>query len=185
MQLDSVWKIMVAGEGSVGKTTLLQTLLAEKFVDDAKLTVGIEFHGKEIIRQARKIYMAFWDLGGQDRFKFLHDAFIKGARAAIVCFDMNRLESLSDARQWVHLIRGELYHSIPILLFGTKMDLVSENRQEDIKAAAQGLVDELGLFIYIPTSSKQGINIEAAIDVLIEITLWESSSTIAGATSWI
>ncbi len=80
---DFIWKIVVGGQGGVGKTTILYRFIHNEFIEDTKLTVGVQFHTQALERQSRKISLVLWDLGGQDRFRFVQGDYIKGAGSNI------------------------------------------------------------------------------------------------------
>jgi len=108
-----------------------------------------------------------WDLGGQDRFRFVQGSYIKGAAAALVFFDVGRLATLYDLEDWFKLIRENTSPTIPMLLVGTKIDLEDEDTQAQAKAEALRIVQEQNLVGYIPTSSKSGTNVEEAIRQIV------------------
>ena len=84
-----LFKILVAGEGGVGKTTLLYRYIKEEFLKDTEMTIGLDFFSKNIKLDGLDITLQFWDFGGQDRFQFLHDYYTKGASGAILMFDLS------------------------------------------------------------------------------------------------
>ncbi|NMC06091.1 MAG: GTP-binding protein, partial [Candidatus Lokiarchaeota archaeon] len=135
---DYIWKIVVAGTGGVGKTTLLHRYIHHTFLEDSKLTVGVQFHTQELVRQGMRVNMVLWDLGGQKRFRFIQGDYIKGASAAFILFDMADPLTLENARdEWISMIRRFTTASIPIVLVGTKMDLVSEDMLRSTSVLAE------------------------------------------------
>ncbi|MFX0101441.1 MAG: Rab family GTPase [Candidatus Hodarchaeota archaeon] len=172
---DYIWKISVGGAGGVGKTTLLHRYMHNEFIEDTKLTIGVQMHTQSLNRQGRKISLVMWDLGGQERFRFIQDTYIKGSRAAFVCFDMSRYATFPQVKQWVDMIRKNSSPSIPIVLVGTKMDLVTDKEDlASINESANELVKELGLMCYCPTSSKWNTNVYETIHYLVDLLILDA-----------
>ncbi len=63
-----ILKILTAGEGGVGKTTLLHRYVEGKFSADTKMTIGVEFFLKEVVIDGKQCTLQLWDFGGQERF---------------------------------------------------------------------------------------------------------------------
>ncbi|MBD3187426.1 GTP-binding protein, partial [Candidatus Bathyarchaeota archaeon] len=74
---DYTWKLIVGGMGGVGKTTFLHRYIHDKFISDTKLTVGCQFHSTVVNRHGKQIGLIIWDLGGQQRFRFIQDKYIR------------------------------------------------------------------------------------------------------------
>jgi small GTP-binding protein len=169
-----IFKIVVGGAGGVGKTTLLHRYLHNVFVPGSTMTIGVAFHTKEVYNELtrRRVKLSLWDLGGQDRFRFLQASYSAGARAGIVFFDMTRIDTLLQVKSWVEMFRSHASPDMPIVLGGTKLDVVDSSLIEQTNQLAKETADQLGLPFYIPTSSKTGegvANIFAYIvDKLVE-----------------
>ena len=166
-----IWKIVAGGMGGVGKTTLLLRYLTHEFVGDTALTIGVNFHTSVVEQQGEKVTLLLWDLGGQERFRFIQSSYIKGAVAVLLFFDIGRLKTLYELDDWIKLIRDNTSPAIPILLVGTKLDLEDNDAQAQAKAEALNMVKECNLAGYVPTSSKSGENVEEVIHQVISILL--------------
>ncbi len=166
-----VFKIVAAGMGGVGKTTFLVRYMTNTFVEDQQMTIGVQFHMKTLTHQGAAVNLALWDLGGQERFRFVQGTYIKGAAAALVLFDITTLITLYKLDDWIKLIRDNASPDIPILLIGTKADLADKEAQEQAREEALTIVQEHGLLGYLPTSSKSGQNVEEAIRQIVSILM--------------
>jgi len=171
MNPDYIIKIVIGGAGGVGKTTLLHRYLHGEFLPDTSLTIGIQFHTKELMRNGQKIVLSLWDLGGQDRFRFLQPTYCKGAQAGIVFFDMSFPGTIRQVKEWVDLFRNNTIGNIPIVLGGTKLDCVDKDVIESIYLEARETVEDLGMLCFIPTSSKTGMNVQELISNIIDSVL--------------
>jgi small GTP-binding protein len=158
-----ILKILTAGEGGVGKTTLLHRYVEGKFSADTKMTIGVEFFLKEVEIDGKHCTLQLWDFGGQERFRFLLESYVLGAKGALLMFDLTRPMTLENLGQWVNICRKS-DKSLPILFLGTKLDLVNDIMVQD--DYAQSFQEEFALFDYMKISSKSGENVSQAFEVL-------------------
>jgi len=168
--VDRVWKVIVGGAGGVGKTTILHRYIHNEFIEDTQLTVGVQFHTMHVEKNDMRIALAMWDLGGQERFRFILPSYVKGATAAFVLFDMGRVQTFLEAREWVDLVRASA-GSVPVVLVGTKFDTIDEKDVMNMHAAGEKLAAELGCVAYISTSAKLGYNVKETVDYMIDYLL--------------
>ncbi len=178
---DYAFKILLGGAGGTGKSTFVKLYMDGIFVSDMKLTIGVEFHTKNLDISGKKVQFVIWDLGGQDRFKFLHERYIKGSRAGLIFFDMSHLNTLAQVRDWADMFRKFTTPDIPLFLIGTKKDLVDPVVQTGIDAAAQLIVDDLKLLTYVVTSSKENINVNETFGFLTTYLLERAGFVAKGA----
>ncbi|MFX1520103.1 MAG: Rab family GTPase [Promethearchaeota archaeon] len=156
-----VYKVIVAGEGGVGKTTLVNRYATGKFNVDTRVTIGVAFQVFEANgKHDEKIKLQLWDFGGEQRFRFLLPSYCNGAHGVILAFDLTRISSLLNLNNWIQLIKENTKNPV-ILLIGTKKDLAEEN--------GKGMPDEfihqflssvdLDENYFLKTSSKTGENV--------------------------
>ncbi len=171
-----IYKIVVGGAGGVGKTTLLHRYLHNVFLPGSTMTIGVAFHSKDICyEQAQKrIKLAIWDLGGQQRFRFLQASYSAGARAGIVFFDMTRFDTMLQVKDWVKMFRSHASPGMPIVLGGTKLDVVDPDLIGETNRLAEEMVAQLGLAAYVPTSSKTGDGVNDIFAHIIDTLLSKS-----------
>jgi small GTP-binding protein len=157
------------GDAAVGKTSLTIRYISGFFLEDLKLTIGVDFYSKTTIFNKKKVKLQIWDFGGEERFRFLLNQYCKGANAAFFLYDITSRLSLDHLPDWTQIIR-EHAGDIPIMLIGSKVDLKefrAVSRDEGILAAKK-----YNLSSFIELSSKTGQNVEKAFDVITE-TLFE------------
>lgn len=158
-----VLKILTAGEGGVGKTTLLHRYIDGKFLAETSMTIGVEFFLKEFEVEGTKVALQLWDFGGQERFRFLLKSYAVGARGALLMFDLTRPMSLNNLGGWVDICRTH-DSDMPIIFLGTKLDLVDAITVKDDFASCSK--DQYNLFEYLKVSSKTGENVDLAFQLL-------------------
>jgi small GTP-binding protein len=158
-----ILKILTAGEGGVGKTTLLHRYVEGKFSAETKMTIGVEFFLKESIIDEHQCTLQLWDFGGQERFRFLLESYVLGAKGALLMFDLTRPITLDNLETWINIVRKG-NPDLPVLFVGTKTDLVDEIMVDD--DYAQEFQETFNLFDFIKISSKSGDNVHVAFEKL-------------------
>lgn len=161
------FKVLMAGDGSVGKSTLLYRRILGQFEPSRQMTVGLDIHTQVVKLNEHQVKLAIWDIGGQDRFSFLRRSFYRGAQAAALVFDVSDGDTLHTLTLW----RDEILKIAPtarILIVGNKIDL--PKRQVSL-LEAKGWATALG-YPYIETSAKTG----AGVDRLFEGLGWLAST---------
>ncbi|MFX0009160.1 MAG: GTP-binding protein [Candidatus Hermodarchaeota archaeon] len=168
-EYDYTWKIMMLGDASVGKTSLTIRYISGFFLEDLKLTIGVDFYSKTTSFKGKKVKLQIWDFGGEERFRFLLHQYCKGANAAFFLYDITNRLSLDHLPDWTQIIR-EHAGDVPIMLVGSKVDLKQYRvvpREEGILAAKK-----YNLSAFVELSSKTGENVEEAFTLITE-TLFE------------
>ncbi len=173
--VDYAWKILVAGSGGVGKSTLIHRYVYKEFKDNTTMTIGCSHHSQYVTRGEKTINLILWDLGGQKRFDMLHPAYATGAAAGYAAFDMSAIETLQEIDKWIQLIRKFNPPGTPVLLVGTKYDLVQSQEQLDtVCALANQKVYDHKLDAFMVTSSKLNVNVEETINYMVDYLLWKN-----------
>jgi small GTP-binding protein len=158
-----VFKCLVAGQGGVGKTTLLTRAVTGNFVANTSMTIGVDFHLLNLDIDGGKVTLQLWDFGGQDRFRFMLESYVAGAKGAMLLYDLTRMRTLDNLDEWITICRKQ-DPNIPILFVGTKLD-----RVEDIVVAddyAREFMAPLNLFDHVKISSKDGTGVRDAFEKL-------------------
>ena len=162
---DFTFKVMMLGDASVGKTSLTIRYISGFFLEDLKLTIGVDFYSKTTNFRGKKVKLQIWDFGGEERFRFLLSQYCKGANAAFFLYDITNTITLEHLPDWTQIVRQHA-GDIPIMLIGSKLDLQefrSVPREEGIQAAKK-----YNLSTFVELSSKTGQNVETAFDVMTQ-----------------
>ncbi|MFX1398878.1 MAG: Rab family GTPase [Promethearchaeota archaeon] len=170
-------KIAIAGEGGVGKTSFLNRVINDFFDEKSELTKGIEFFNKKIhISVHGEDYdLIFWDFGGQDRFRELLADFVDGSSAAIFLFDLTRFNTLDKLEEWLEILTDK--NNIPILILGSKLDLIDEDTRDYFHDILSRIVDAYDdIFGYQLISSKTALWVENALNLIIDKVIGIKSS---------
>ena len=160
-------KIIVSGDGGVGKTSFLNRLVHDSFDANRQLTRGVDFYSKIIAVNGTEFNFIMWDFAGQDQFKTFLNGFVDGSLAAFILFDLTRINTIENVQEWIVTLKE--FGNIPILLIGTKNDLVNPYVSLSIDEFISEIKKEYeNIISYIKISSKTGENIKTAFEILIE-----------------
>ena len=133
-QYDYIYKIVLIGDSGVGKTNILSKYLTDAFSFDSKATVGVEFGSKNLDIEGNKIKMQIWDTAGQERYKSITNAYYKGAKGALLVYDITKKPSFDSIDRWITDLKSNADEQITIILVGNKSDL-EEHRQITMEEA--------------------------------------------------
>jgi small GTP-binding protein len=156
-----VFKVIIIGPGAVGKTSLLHRFVENKFSFRYKLTIGADFLSKIIDYDESTVKLQIWDIGGQDRYKFLRSSFFDGANGAFIVFDLSRWRTFEELEDWLSDLREYAGDNIPFALIGNKLDLIDKRDELYERENAEVFAKKEETF-YIETSAKTGEQVEEA-----------------------
>jgi len=158
------YKLILGGDGGVGKTSMVHRFVENSFQTDYKSTIGTSIMKKECAFKGleSKVRFVIWDLAGQAQFKRVRASYLTNAEAGILVYDVTRRLTYENVKNW-HKEILEGTPTIALILVGNKVDLVEERQVSTEEGKA--LADELGLS-YIETSAKTGENINDAFNML-------------------
>ncbi|TFG03007.1 MAG: GTP-binding protein [Promethearchaeota archaeon] len=171
---DYTFKVLLLGDASVGKTSFTKRYCYNIFNPSERLTIGVDFHVKLVELQNKKIKLQIWDVGGEERFRFLLPTYCLGANAAFLLYDITRPQTLDNISEWVNIVRqkgGE----IPIMLVGSKIDLAEDQREITREFGIQ-IAEKHKMASFGEISSKTGQNVSKTFELLTELTLEKTDS---------
>jgi len=158
------YKLILGGEGGVGKTSMVHRFVEDSFQTDYKSTIGTSIMKKECEFQGleSKVRFIIWDLAGQAQFKRVRQTYLANAEAGILVYDVTHKETLDSLENWFKEIKS-VSPTISLILVGNKIDLEDDR----VISTEQGeeLAQKLNLS-YIETSAKTGENINDAFNML-------------------
>lgn len=174
-------KIILIGDGAVGKTSIRRRYLGEGFKIDYQMTIGADLAAKTsdiVYAGGKQIKYLIWDLAGQPRFHNVRKIYYMSAVGALVVFDMTRPESFQNIVKWMNeLWRNNGRGPVPLIVLGNKTDLCSVGMPCVSEPKVRAFVSRLsqiseryrGFKIhFLQTSAKTGKNIDQAFELLGE-----------------
>ena len=167
-----VLKLLLLGDSSVGKTSILLKYISNKFDESSISTVGVDYMDKIIDYNKFKIKLQIWDTSGEEKFRTITKNFYRNADGLLVVFDLTKKESYDHIRIWINEAK-ENNDKLKTLLIGNKLDLKDE-RIVAIDVAKQ--FAEKNNLKYIETSAKDGTNINESFQAIIDLLFDGKSS---------
>ena len=162
---DFLFKLILIGDSSVGKSNILLKYLKGEFDQNSRATVGVEFGTKNIKIKNKKIKIQIWDTAGQERYRSITSAYYKGAKGAFIVYDITRKLTFDNIDKWVTDLKTNGDKNISIILIGNKSDLEDKReveKEEGIKKSEEYKI------AFLETSALNGDNIDKAFNELLE-----------------
>ena len=166
---DFTFKVLLLGDASVGKTSFTKRYCYNIFNPSERLTIGVDFHVKTIDLHGKKIKLQIWDIGGEERFRFLLPTYCLGANAAFLLYDITRPQTLDNISEWTNIVRQK-GGPVPIMLIGSKIDLETSQRNISREYGIQ-IAEKHNMTSFGEISSETGQNVTKTFEVLTELTL--------------
>ena len=161
---DMIFKIILIGDSSVGKTNIMSKYLKNIFKEDSRATVGVEFGSKQFEIENRKIKAQIWDTAGQERYRAVTNAYYKGAKGAFIVYDVTRKETFDSVDRWISDIITTCDKNLTIILIGNKSDLEDQRQISKQQGEEKAKIHQLA---FLETSALSGENLEKAFNMLI------------------
>lgn len=166
-----VLKILLLGNGTVGKTSLINRYLKNVYNPVYLTTIGIDQSIKFLSVNNKHIKLSIWDTAGQEQFRTIAKSFYNKTDAVILCFDLTEKESLDSISYWIEQLCNKIeLNKIGLVLVGTKLDLADLEKVEGISEEVKKYVDKYNIKYY-KTSSLSGVNVKEVFNYLIKLTL--------------
>lgn len=150
------FKLVLLGESSVGKSSLVLRFVKGQFHEFQEATIGAAFLTQTVCLDDTTVKFEIWDTAGQERYHSLAPMYYRGAQAAIVVFDITNAESFARAKTWVMELQRQASPNIVIALAGNKADMVNKRAVE--AQEAQAYADDNRL-LFMETSAKTAMNV--------------------------
>lgn len=178
MSTEYRYKIVMLGDGAVGKTAMTTRFTQNFFDSDYKRTIGSDFAIKRLTLEEddieTQVTLQVWDLAGQPRFESVRQGFYRGSRGGLLLYDVTRRRTFLNVDNWKEEAFGNLQNEIPLILVANKVDL-KESRvvttEEGKKYAKKNG------FIYVESSALTGENVEEAYSTLCKRMIEDAKSS--------
>lgn len=159
----ATYKILVLGDTTVGKSSLLKCLTGKEFEGKTRPTVGLDFVRRTIEVDGAIVNLNVWDTAGQQRFHSVTTKHYKGVQGIVLVYDITDRKSFTHLSFWVDSVNKGIsnsknqYDAVPMMLVGNKTDLEEERtitEEEGKKFAVKSMA-----FDFIETSAKMNQNV--------------------------
>ncbi|MFX0045592.1 MAG: Rab family GTPase [Candidatus Hermodarchaeota archaeon] len=164
---DYLFKVVVLGEGAVGKTAIVTRFSHGFFRTDYKTTIGSQFAVKNINIPEEDdndlvVKLQIWDVAGQSRFQILRPMYYRGSNGGLLVYDVSRRRTFMLLEEWLEELHKAIQKDIPLVLVANKTDLpdrVVEPSEGREFADAHGMP-------YVESSAKTG---EGIVDIFAQL----------------
>ena len=170
---DEKIKLMIIGDSSVGKTSLLKKYCKNEFSNSYITTVGIDFQIKILNINNKKIKIQIWDTAGEERYRIVAKNYFNTSDGFIIMYDITNRESFDDITNWIEQIRDSTPNYKKSVIFGNKSDL---NKLRDVQINEGKELAKKNEFKFFETSAKDGLNLNEGIESLVKDVLEDIDS---------
>ena len=175
-----MFKLVLIGDGNVGKTSVRRKYLGKGFISSHIATIGVDFAQKFVQVDNTTVRLVIWDLAGQTGFERVRKHYYQGCSAWVVVYDITNRESFDNMTRW--LVEAFKYSGEipPTAILGNKSDLRDSDeysefiQSEEGQAFANLFTEKLGVpSFFFETSAKNGENIDASFVNLTRLMIKE------------
>ncbi|KAJ3451806.1 ras and ef-hand domain-containing protein [Anaeramoeba flamelloides] len=165
---EHVFKIILIGDGGVGKSCLMLRFTEDSFPTTYMSTVGVDFKVTTIEVDGIRSKLQIWDTAGQERFKTITRNYYKGVHGAMLLFDVTDEKSFENTSEWLKEVSNYADLNLKKILIGNKIDL--ESKRAVTKEQGQQFAKELGVDYY-ETSALERIGIQEVFRDLTKLMI--------------
>lgn len=157
-EYDYLFKLLLIGDSSVGKSCLLLRFADDAYVDTYISTIGVDFKIRTVELDGKSVKLQIWDTAGQERFRTITSSYYRGAHGIIIVYDVTDRESFNNVKQWLSEIDRYASDSVCKLLVGNKCDLVDSKVVDTEEAKVNpslflGSIDNFSHIVQMTTDS--------------------------------
>ncbi len=168
-QKELLYKILLLGDSSVGKTCFLMRYADNTFQEIHMSTIGLDYKLKNVqLDDGKIVKIQIWDTAGQDRFRSITKNYYKGAHGIILIYDVTSRKTFENIKNWVSQIKEEVSNKVTIILVGNKID--DEPNRKVTTQEGENMAKECELDFF-ETSAKSGANIDSTFNELVKKTV--------------
>jgi len=166
--LEIAIKVVIVGNGAVGKSSLIQRYCRGVYTKGYKKTIGVDFLEKHLRISSEDVRLMLWDTAGQEEFDAITKAYYRGAQACVIVFSTTDRASFEAVKKWKKKVEDECgggVNSIPMVLVQNKIDLMHQSvvSAEEVDRLAR----ECRMRLY-RVSVKEDINVGGLFQHLAE-----------------
>jgi len=154
---DGLVKLLMIGDTSVGKSSLIQRYVDDDFQFNWIATIGIDIRLKVVPMHGKNFKVQIWDTAGQERFRNITRSHFRGVHGVMITYDVTSRESFEKLDYWIKMASGALHNDAPRVIVGNKIDL--EDRRCVSIEEASTFCRSFGI-PYVETSARTGENVD-------------------------
>ncbi|KYQ93403.1 Rab GTPase [Tieghemostelium lacteum] len=163
MSEPDVFKLLLIGDSSVGKTSLLLKFADGTFTETSVNMTTVDYKCKDVTVEGKRYTLQIWDTAGQERFRTITSSFYRGAHGIIIVYDVTDQSSFNNVKLWMNEIQRYAVVGVSKVLVGNKTD------QSDRSVVASAAASQYAMSIGVPfveASAKSGQNVEQVFQTI-------------------
>ncbi|KAI9202958.1 ras family-domain-containing protein [Polychytrium aggregatum] len=167
--VETAIKILIVGNGSVGKSSLIRRFCRGQFTENYKKTIGVDYMERDITVPGHHgdVKLMVWDTAGQEEFDSITKAYYKDANALVLAFSTTDRQSFETIKSWRSKVE-QVCDDLSMVLIQNKIDLIGSAAVTNEEA--ESLARELKLKFY-RISVKDSLNVEETFQYIAELHL--------------
>ncbi len=167
-----VFKILLLGDGGVGKTSLLRRFIDNTFDPDYQSTIGVQFMTRVVKFDNKNVKLVIWDIAGQSRHTTYRHLYYKAANGIILVYDITRYKTFENLPRWIQDAMESVDPNAKIAVLGNKSDLEAYRAVQ--KELGELFSKKIDAELFSETSAKSGNNVEEAFLALAKALVKKS-----------
>lgn len=183
MSDEDVLKIVILGEGRVGKTSILSKYFKKKFNEGEKSTINPSFYEKNVNYKGKTIHLKFWDTAGQEQFNAISTIYYQNSVGALLVYDVTIFETFEKVKTWVNTLQEAVGKDITFVICGNKFDLMPDKRSLEQNSSAIDSYCSKEHCKHFYTSAKTGYQLDDAFESLINSVLLKVNPNAEGGVN--
>jgi small GTP-binding protein len=160
-----IFKYIIIGDSSVGKTSLISSLMNGSFKKEYTTTIGVDFASKMLKLDDHIVKIQIWDTAGQEAFRSITKCYYRGAIGCIIVFDITSIKSFENVKSWLNDVNhSDRSDKRQIMIVGNKKDL--EKYRAVSKEEINDLISSLENVKYFETSAYDIESVDKCFEIL-------------------
>lgn len=161
------FRIIMLGDSTVGKSSLLKRYTEDLFLDTINQTVGVDFYVHFLeVEPGVRVKLQFWDTAGQERFRSVTRSYYRNSVGGLLVFDITNRNSFEHIREWhTEVCERVQPHRVVFVLVGHKCDMDADGDRAVSREEAEKLAGQLGM-PYVEASAKTGHCVREAFEMV-------------------
>lgn len=172
MSSDLPFKLLLIGDSSVGKSSLLLRFCDNVFQEGTVNLTSVDFKTKNLVIDGKTVQLQVWDTAGQERFRTITSSFYRGAHGIVVVYDISDQTTFNNVKLWMQEIQRYASAGVCRMLVGNKVD-TADHRAVEYNTAKE-YADNLNI-PFAETSAKTGQEVDKVFEKLTQEILRQQS----------
>ena len=162
-------KVILLGDTGVGKTSIINRYINNKFDPDNDSTLSSSFSTKEVIKNDVLYRLNLWDTIGQEKYNAITNILIKGSNIVILVYSVDSLSSFENIDFWYNNIKDILQEDKYVLaIVGNKSDLINEDESIVSEEEARNFAKGKNAYFKLISAKEDQDGINSLLDILLE-----------------